>query len=394
VTAKERHLFVLNTGSSSVKAASFRLDAKSLRRYVTVAVSGIGGRATVRITRGSGEQTQERRFIPDHDAGLRLVLAVLRPGEDPPPDAVGHRIVHGGPNHAGPALVDDALLRTLNDLVPFAPLHLPAGLHGITLVAAELGNVPQVACFDTAFHRQMPLTAQRLPLPARLWDDGVRRYGFHGLSYEHIVDKLGADRLGRAVLAHLGAGASLAAVLDGRSVDTTMSFTPASGIMMATRSGDLDPGVLIYLLDRGHNARQLERLVERESGLVGVSGTSGDMKELLGARDHDPAAALAVDLFCRDVSKQIGALAVVLGGIDTLVFTGGIGEHAAAVREAVCQPLTHLGIDLDPRRNERAAKVVSSAVSTCTVRIEPADEESVIARHTARLVLDHADARA
>jgi acetate kinase len=229
----------------------------------------------------------------------------------------------------------------------------------------------------------MPAVAQRLPLPRALWDAGIRRYGFHGLSYEYVVQAVGAAALGRAVIAHLGNGASLAAVRDGRSVDTTMGFTPAGGCMMGTRPGDLDPGVLVHLLaQRGYDAAALERLVERESGLRGVSGLTADMQTLLTRRADEPAAGEAVELFCYSVRKHVGALAAVLGGLDTLVFTGGIGEHAAPVREEICRGLEHLGIRLDARRNAAHAAVVSAAESRCTVRVVPTDEDLMIARHT------------
>src|SRR5581483_4736543 len=237
------------------------------------------------------------------------------------------------------------------------------------------------------FHRRMPEVAQRLPLPRTLWAQGIRRYGFHGLSYEYVVATAGAATLGRAVIAHLGNGASLAAVRDGLPVDTTMGFTPAGGLMMGTRSGDLDPGVLVHLLTQeGYGAAALERLVDHESGLLGVSGVTSDMKTLLEARASQPAAAEAIELFCYLLRKHVGALATVLGGLDSLVFTGGIGEHAAAVRRETCRGLEHLGIQLDPGRNARHDPVISAPGSPCTVRIVPTDEDLMIARHTRRLL--------
>jgi acetate kinase len=226
-----------------------------------------------------------------------------------------------------------------------------------------------------------------------MWDEGVRRYGFHGLSYEYVVARLGAAHLGRAVIAHLGSGASMAAVRDGSPVDTTMGFTPTGGLMMGTRTGDLDPGVLIHLLEHGgHDTPALERLVNFESGLLGVSGTTSDMQALLAARPRDPAAALAVAMFCYYIKKNIGALAAALGGVDTLVFTGGIGARAAAIRAEACSGLEHLGIQIDAERNEVDAEVISTAASTCTVRVVETDEERMIARHTHAVVV--ADPRA
>ena len=246
-------------------------------------------------------------------------------------------------------------------------------------MAARFADLPQVVCFDTAFHRPMPELAQRLPLPGELWDKGVRRYGFHGLSYEYILDAVGSAGSGRLIIAHLGNGASLAAIRDGQPRETTMGFTPTGGLMMGTRTGDLDPGVLLYLLDQeGYDPPRLGRLVNQEAGLLGVSGTSPDMKTLLAA--------------C-DVRKHIGALAAVLGGLDMLVFTGGIGERAAPVRREVCDGLEYLGIRLDPGRNDAHADPVSAAGSPCAVRVIPTNEDLMIARHTHALIVQGGAAR-
>jgi len=377
-------ILCLNGGSSSVKVALFALDAAETRLFVG-AVEGTDGGARRLWLRGTdgGLLADGRIDVAGADGAVHALLDALAAHGAGVPAAVGHRVVHGGPEHAAPERVDARLLAALRRLVPFAPLHLPVALAGIEAVAARLPGVPQVVCFDTAFHRGMPAVAQRLPLPRALWDAGIRRYGFHGLSYEYVVQAVGAAALGRAVIAHLGNGASLAAVRDGRSVDTTMGFTPAGGCMMGTRPGDLDPGVLVHLLaQRGYDAAALERLVERESGLRGVSGLTADMQTLLARRADEPGAREAVELFCYSVRKHVGALAAVLGGLDTLVFTGGIGEHAAPVREEICRGLEHLGIRLDARRNAAHAAVVSAAESRCTVRVVPTDEDLMIARHT------------
>lgn len=278
------------------------------------------------------------------------------------------------------------LLEDLRRLIPYAPLHLPAEIQGIEAVAARFPELPQVACFDTAFHRRMPELAQRFPLPRNFWDEGLRRYGFHGLSYEYIVDQIGATALGRAVIAHLGNGASMTAVKAGQPLETTMGFTPTGGFMMGTRTGDLDPGLLIHLLTQGYDASTLEQLVNDQSGLLGVSGISPDMKTLLDRREHDAHAAEAIDMFCYQLRKTIGALTAALGGLDTLVFTGGIGEHAAPVRWEVCQGLAYLGIQLDSQQNERHAPVISSAKSQRMVRVVPTNEDLMIARHTHMLL--------
>ena len=244
--------------------------------------------------------------------------------------------------------------------------------------------LPQFACFDTAFHRRLPDLAQRFPLPRKLFDEGIRRYGFHGLSYEYVLQEFGpAAQRQRLIIAHLGNGASLAAVKDGLPADTSMGLTPTGGIMMGTRTGDLDPGILIYLLrERRYNAAKLERLVDSESGLLGVSELTSDMKALLAKRDSDPRAAEAVAIFCRSVRKEIGAFAAVLGGVDMLVFTGGIGEHAPAVREEICRDLGHLGIRIDSAKNNAPKDVISAAESACVVRVVATNEELMIARHT------------
>jgi len=372
----------VNGGSSSLKLALYEDE----NRIASCDVEGIGfaeGRLGTRDATGQVVREERGRFS-DARAALRAALegsAALRP------DAIGHRVVHGGPAHDAPEPLTPRLLAELRTLVPLAPLHLPAALAGIDAVSTLFPGLPQVACFDTAFHRGLPAVAHRLPLPRALAARGIQRYGFHGLSYEYVVATIGAATLGRAVIAHLGNGASLAAVRDGRPVDTTMGFTPAGGLMMGTRSGDLDPGILVHLLaHEGFDASAIERLVHHESGLLGVSGTTSDMKTLLEVRATDPRAAEAVELFCHVLRKHIGALTAVLGGIDTLVFTGGIGEHAAQVREESCRGLEHLGIRIDRERNDRNEAVVSAPRSACTVRTLRTDEDLVIARHTRMVV--------
>jgi acetate kinase len=372
----------VNSGSSSLKVALYEDETP----IVSAAVEGIGldeGRLTVRDA-AARVLREEPGVFPDASAALHRAVAAAG---FPAPHAAGHRIVHGGADHAAPERVTPQLLAALRTLVPLAPLHLPAALHGIEAASAHFPELPQVACFDTAFHRRMPAVAQRLPLPRALRAKGIERYGFHGLSYEYVVATVGAATLGRAIIAHLGNGASLAAVRDGLPVDTTMGFTPTGGLMMGTRSGDLDPGVLVHLLaHEGYDAAAIERLVDHESGLLGVSGVTSDMKALLETRGTQPHAAEAVELFCYVLRKHIGAFAAVLGGIDTLVFTGGIGERAAPVREDTCRGLEHLGIQIDHTRNARHDAVISVLGSTCTVRIVPTDEDLMIARHTRALL--------
>jgi acetate kinase len=304
----------------------------------------------------------------------------------PPPDAVGHRLVHGGPRHAAPEKITDALLKELRSLIPYAPLHLPDEIAAIESINSHFSGLPQVVCFDTAFHRSMPEVAQRFALPRALWDEGIRRYGFHGISYEYVVRTLGVSPPLNLIIAHLGNGASMAAVKNGTALDTTMGFTPAGGFMMGTRCGDLDPGIILYLLNEKHfDPQRLDELVNRQSGLLGVSGIS-DMKTLLERTDTEPNAAMAVQMFCYQLRKQIGAFAAALGGLDLLVFTGGIGERAAPVRWQACTGLEYLGVKLDRDRNDANAETISTDDGRCLVRVIRTNEDLMIARHTYQLI--------
>jgi acetate kinase len=382
-----RTVLSVNGGSSSLKFAAFSVGGGEPEELARGAVLRIGSAdAVLRIGAPGTSPREERCDARDLGAAVQPVFEALnRLGIGL--DAAGHRIVHGGPKHVQPALIDDLLLASLREAVPFAPLHLPGELALIGAVRREHPSLPQVACFDTAFHARMPLVAKRLPLPSWLWDSGVHRYGFHGLSYESIVRSLGTLVSGRVVVAHLGNGASMVALRDGQPLETTMGFTPSAGLVMGTRPGDLDPGVVVYLARSwGMDASALEDLINRRSGLVALSETTSDMQSLLAARAADPRAELAVAIFCYSARKWIGALSAVLGGLDTLVFTGGIGEHAAPVREEICRGLGYLGIGLDSTRNARPDAVVSADGSRCVVRVVATDEERVVARHTARLI--------
>ena len=356
-------ILCVNGGSSSLKVGLYQLTTGNEIRLAQEVVEG-----------------------RDASSRIRAVLDVFEARRCPTPDAVGHRLVHGGPHHQRPQRIDASLLASLRLAVPFAPLHLPAEIRTIEAVADKYPGVPQVACFDTGFHRDMPDIARRLPLPWALYDQGIRRYGFHGLSYEYVAEVLGTDLGDRVILAHLGSGASMVALKSGKPIDTTMGLTPAGGFMMGTRACDLDPGVLFHLIDLGYSPRDLDRMVNHESGLIGVSGSTSDMKALLARRVHDQRAALAVEMFCYHARKAIGALAAVLGGLDSLVFTGGIGEHAAPVRDRICMGLQYLGIRIDAARNERAEAVVTSSDSPCTVRVVKTNEERTIARHARRVL--------
>jgi acetate kinase len=300
--------------------------------------------------------------------------------------AAGHRLVHGGPRYKEPQRITPEFLSEIERLVPLDPDHMPAAIRGIQFIAQKFPEVPQVACFDTAFHSSLPKVARMYALPRRFYEQGIFRYGFHGLSYEYILGELraldGKLAAGRIIIAHLGSGASMVAVKDGKSVDTSMGFTPLEGLVMSTRSGDVDPGLLLYLLAQEKMpSKEVNTLLNKESGLAGVSGTSADMHDLLGKVSHDARATDAVELFCYRAKKYLGAYAAVLGGLDVLVFTGGIGEHAPTVRERICSGLEFLGIRLDSSRNEANASLISSSNSRVNVRVIQTDEDRMIVRH-------------
>ena len=380
-----QNILALNSGSSSLKFAMYEFSGAGERLLLRGEAENIGapsGHLWLRTADGSSIVDQLRP-ISDHQTALQMALDELKRGKYPSPAAIGHRVVNGG-RHSFPQKVTAQILTDLRNLIPLAPLHLPAEIKIMEAVASQAPRIPQVACFDTAFHRRLPELAQRFPLPRKLFDEGLRRYGFHGLSYEYVLQELGSAAKGqRLVMAHLGNGCSLAAVRDGSPVDTSMGLTPTGGVMMGARTGDLDPGVPIYLLrEKGYDAAKLERLVDAESGLLGVSELTSDMKTLLAKRNSDPRAAEAIAMFCRSIRKEIGAFAAVLGGLDILVFTGGIGERAPAVREEICRDLGHLGVRLDPVRNNAEEDIISAAQSACLVRVVATNEELMIARHT------------
>jgi acetate kinase len=387
-------ILTINSGSSSLKSALYQMG-RSERLLLSAQIERIGLKDSLfRIEAAGGETLMaEKRELPDHDAALEALLGWLRindaGGEF---DAVGHRVVHGGATYTRPNLVTPRLLRTLEEMVPLAPDHLPQAIRAIQAVSRSFPNLRQVACFDTAFHRRMPRVAQVYALPRSLADEGIIRYGFHGLSYEYIMQEL-KDKAGvrvanrRVIIAHLGNGASMAAVHHGSGVDTTMGFTPTAGLVMSTRSGDLDPGIILYLLrERGLDASSVNDLVNERAGLLGVSGVSADMKDLLKEEAINPQAAEAIALFCYQAKKFLGALSAVLGGLDTLIFTGGIGENASPIRERICEGMEFIGIQLDPSRNRANASTISRDDSPTTVRVMKTDEELMIARHTADLV--------
>jgi acetate kinase len=379
----------LNSGSSSLKFDVYEMGAGE-ERLAQGSVEGIGqGVGHLRFADATGQVFADRE-LPDvaYETAIEHALEALSRRDLPSIEAIGHRMVHGGPNHFAPERVTDALLADLRAHAAWAPLHIPPSLRVIDALRMRRPEVPQVVCFDTAFHATMPEIARRLPLPRHFFDQGVHKYGFHGLSYAYLLGVLGDRARGRLVMAHLGNGASMVACLDGRPMDTTMGMTPLGGFMMGTRSGDMDPGVLLYLVrESGYDDQMLGQLLDKESGLKGVSDLTADMRTLLERRAAgDVACAQAVEMFAYQARRTIGSLAAALGGLDRLVFTGGIGEHAAPVRTLICQDLAHLGIALDPTRNDANAETISASGGHCTVMVVPTNEELTIARQTHALV--------
>jgi acetate kinase len=382
-------VLTINAGSSSIKFALFEVGADGLRRIAKGLAEGIGTAPHLRITTGN-DVALERRW-PEHAAETHedLMGEVLDWVEQHLGKnqllAAGHRIVHGGNHYTAPTRLDEDILAHLVKLNPLAPLHEPHNLAAVRAVLAARPALPQVGCFDTAFHHTMPETATRLALPRAFHEEGVRRYGFHGLSYEYIAERLRevSPNLakGRVIVAHLGNGASLCAMRDGVSVDTTMGFTALEGLMMGTRSGSIDPGVLIYLTQsHGMDAAALTDLLYKQSGLLGVSGISPDARTLL--ESPAPEAAEALELFAYTVARHAGALVSCLGGLDGFVFTAGIGEHAAPIRAAICERLAWTGAELSPEANAANESAISTTSSTVELRVIPTDEELMIARHT------------
>jgi acetate kinase len=387
-------VLTINSGSSSLRFALFEAGKLS-RQVLSGRFERIGSPAArLLVTALSSNHDHEYTVVaPDHTACVALLLELLAGQAGLPAiSAIGHRIVHGGPNYCAAGRVDAAMVEELRRITSFAPNHLPAAIALVEAFAAKFPQVPQVACFDTAFHRTLPRVARLLPIPRRYEAKGVRRYGFHGLSYAYLMEELvrlgdPAVATGRVILAHLGNGASMAAVRDGKSVDTSMGFTPTGGLPMSTRSGDLDPGLVSYLASTEQmTATQFHHLVNHESGLLGVSETSSDMRDLLAREATDEQAAEAVALFCYQAKKWVGSFAAALGGLDTLVFAGGIGENCPAIRARICEGLGFLGIELNEARNAENASLISTDCGRVAVRVLRTDEELMIARSVSRVL--------
>jgi acetate kinase len=368
--------------------AEVNADVKALFRG---AVEGIGGGEGKIWLRGSTGETliEKAKAFPAQKDAARAVAAELSEMSLPALGAVGHRVVHGGPSLTEHQKITPQVLEKLEAAEHFAPLHVPVALELIRETQQLFPGVPQFACFDTAFHRTLPEAAARLPLPVKFWDAGIRKYGFHGLSCESILHALGSDRPARVIVAHLGNGASVTAIANGMSIDTSMGLTPTGGIVMGTRPGDLDPGVSQHILRmNGNNVKELARLLDKECGLLGISGASPDMRSLHSAAANNPRARLAIEMFARSAKKAIASYVAVLGGLDLLVFTGGIGEHDAAVRAGICSGMECFGLRLDEEANQRNAGTISGTDSSVLVRVLTSDEETQIARIVLRLTED------
>ena len=387
-------ILVVNAGSSSVKFQIFAVAAEGvLTRRVKGQMDGIGSRPRLRASGSEGGTLIDRTYavgeVADVPAALSVAGAWLREDHEIEPIAVGHRVVHGGPDYDRPTLVDDQVIERLERYVSLAPLHQPHNLAPIRSIRARFPQLPQVACFDTAFHRGHSAVADHFAIPERFYQEGVRRYGFHGLSYEYIADRLRTVApeiaAGKVIVAHLGSGASMCALAEGRSVESTMGFTALDGLPMGTRPGQIDPGVLLYLMsEKGMDAAAVQDMLYRDSGLKGLSGISNDMRDLQD--NPDPRAKLAVDYFVYRAGLCAGMLASALGGLDAFVFTAGIGENSAVIRARIAEKLAWMGIAIDPAANAAHAPRISRAGSRVLVLVVPTDEELMIARHTVALL--------
>ena len=388
------YVVVLNAGSSSLKFCAYTRPQREQWRLASRGqIEGIGTSPRFSAKDGEGAVLVDEPLSDSvrgaHDALDALASWLRRQHQGGHIVGVGHRVVHGGANFTSPVVVTEEVLAELRELVPLAPLHQPHNLAAIEAVSGRLPGVPQVVCFDTSFHRGHAAVADLVPLPKDIRAAGVQRYGFHGLSYEYIASVLPSVAPsiagGRVIVAHLGSGASLCAIRNGKSVDTTLGFTALDGLCMGTRPGSIDPGVVLYLFQTlGLDAKSVETMLYKKAGLLGISGISNDMRDLID--NADPSARLAVDFFVYRVTKEIGALAAVLGGIDGLVFTAGIGERSAEIRRRICDACAWLGLEIDPGANERHTPRLSTSGSAIEAWIVPTNEELVIARHTGQLL--------
>jgi acetate kinase len=383
-------MLALNSGSSSLKFGLYRVGPSRTEVLLSGEAQSIGdktGKFDVRTSRGN-IVLSETLAIPSQREAIIRIARLLADSELPAPRAIGHRIVHGGPTLRQHCLIDASVLRQLEAAIAFAPLHAPSALSVIRFAQEHFPGLPQMACFDTAFHAELPEVARVIPIARELQGEGIERYGFHGLSCESILRQLASDLPDRLIIAHLGNGASVTAVKGGKSIDTSMGLTPTGGVIMGTRSGDLDPGVLIYLMrEKKFDAGMLEELVDHRSGLLGISGVGSDMRRLHEAAPSNARARSAIQMFCYSVRKQVAAMIAALDGVDLLVFTGGIGENDGEARAAICSGLSWIGVSLDEARNRSATNPINDAASRCSVQVLASQEDEQIARHSWALLI-------
>ncbi|MEM1282167.1 MAG: acetate/propionate family kinase [Chlamydiota bacterium] len=389
MVSESDYILTINTGSSSIKFAIYQLS-ESEELYLRGMLNDIGSRESLfTVEDRSGKAIEQKQMVvSDHKQAFSIITEWLKNScTNISIEVIGHRVVHGGEFYREPVLVDSSILKDLEKLTVYDPLHMESEINGIRLCQEIFPKAIHIACFDTAFHHTLPKVASTLPLPKHFRESGIRRYGFHGLSYEYIQQKLQTEisekeGKGRLIIAHLGSGASLAALNHGVSLDTSMAFSSNSGIVMSTRSGDLDPGLVMYLQEvLGYSSTEIHSLLNQQSGLIGISESTGSMKELLERKSKDPLSALAVNIFCYNVKKFIGGYTAILGGLDTLIFTGGIGEKSAPIRLQICEGLEVLGIHLNREANELNKQKISDSESRVVVRVIPTNEELMIARH-------------
>jgi acetate kinase len=383
------NVLALNSGSSSLKFGLYCVGASGIETLVSGEAESIGDKSGKFHAKDSREKVllSETGPIPSQREAIIRIGRLLVESKLPMPAAIGHRIVHGGPKLRQHCLIDDSVLAQLTAATAFAPLHIPSALSVIRFAKEHFPGLPQAACFDTTFHAELPAVARVLPIAKELQLDGIQRYGFHGLSCESIVHQLAHELPDRLVIAHLGNGASVTAVKAGKSIDTSMGLTPTGGVIMGTRSGDLDPGILVYLMrEKKFNVAMIEELVDHRSGLLGVSGVGSDMRRLHDAASSNADARLAIAMFCYSVRKQVAAMIAALEGVDLLVFTGGIGENDFEARTAICGGLSWAGLSLDEVRNCSGRNADNDPLSRSAVRVLPSQEDEQIARHTRRLV--------
>jgi acetate kinase len=379
------NILTLNSGSSSLKFGLYRVGSSRTEMLLSGEAESIGDRKAKFSAQDSRENAllSETASIPSQQEAIIRIGRLLADSKMPAPAAIGHRVVHGGPQLRRHCLIDDSLLRQLEAATSFAPLHIPSALSIIRFAQEHFLGLPQVACFDTTFHAELAAVARVLPISKELQSEGIQRYGFHGLSCESIVRQLANDLPNRLVIAHLGNGASVTAVKGGKSIDTSMGLTPTGGVIMGTRSGDLDPGVLVYLMrEKKFDAAMLEELVDHRSGLLGISGIGSDMRRLREAASSNADARLAIQMFCYSVRKQVAAMIAALDGVDLIVFTGGIGENDEEARAAICGGLSWIGVSLDEARNRSANNPINDPASRCQVLVLASQEDEQIARHT------------